>query len=79
MIDIQENTSISRLLTVDIEGKAESVVSLVGQVVPGKAMSFSMSIINKELADANHADIADALDAFVGELRTLAADNGLPT
>lgn len=78
MIEVRKNTSISRGLSTTVDGKEVSIATLTGQVVPGKAMSLSMSVSDPDLAAANHADIAAALDAFVAELRTLAAENGLP-
>lgn len=78
MIEVRKNTSISRGLSTTVDGKEINIATLTGQVVPGKAMSLSMSVSDPDLADANHTDIAAALDAFVAELRTLAAENGLP-
>lgn len=78
MIEVRKNTSISRGLSAIVDGKEVNIATLTGQVVPGKAMSLSMSVSNPDLAAANHADIAAALDAFVVELRTLAAENGMP-
>ena len=78
MITVQKKTDISRNLTTTIDGKSASVATLTGMVTPGKTMSMSLVIMNAELAAANHEDIVSALDAFVAELRTLAAENGLP-
>lgn len=78
MIEVRKNTSISRGLSTTVDGKEVNIATLTGQVVPGKAMSLSMAVSALDLADANHADIASALDVFVAELRTLAAENGLP-
>lgn len=78
MITVQKNTNISRNLTTTIDGKAVGVATLTGQVSPGRAMSMSLVVTDETLAAANHEDIAAALDAFVAELRSMAAENGLP-
>lgn len=78
MITIQKNTNISRNLTTTVDGKSVSVATLTGQVSPGKAMSMSLVIADEALAAANHEDITAALDAFVADLRAMAAENGLP-
>lgn len=77
-LTIQNNTSASRMLSAQVEGKTVPVVSMTGQVTPGKAMSISVAIANKELAAANAADVSKAVTAFVGEVRQMAKDNGLP-
>lgn len=78
MITVQKNTNISRNLTTTVDGKSVGVATLTGQVSPGKAMSMSLVIADEALAAANHEDIAAALDAFVADLRAMAAENGLP-
>jgi len=78
MITIQKNTNISRNLTTTVDGKSVSVSTLTGQVSPGKAMSMSLVIADEALVAANHEDITAALDAFVADLRAMAAENGLP-
>lgn len=71
----QKTTHITRTLT-DENGKP--VVSMSGQVVPGKAMSLSVTIVNETTAKANGSDVGKALDAFVADVRQVAKENGLP-
>lgn len=71
----QKTAHITRTMA-DESGKP--VVSMSGQVVPGKAMSLSMTIANEAAAKANGSDVAKALDAFVIDVRQMAKDNGLP-
>lgn len=78
MITVQKNTNISCNLTTTVDGKDVGMATLTGQVSPGRAMSMSLVVTDKTLAAANHEDIAAALDAFVADLRTMAAENGLP-
>lgn len=78
-LNIQKNTSISRSLTANVDGKDVNVATMSGQVAPGRSMTISMAVTDQDLATANRTDIAAALDAFVAEVRTLAAENGLPT
>lgn len=77
-LSIQKNTSATRMLSAEVDGKTVPVVNMTGQVTPGKAMSFSVVIANEELAAANAADVAKAVTAFVDEVRQMAKDNGLP-
>lgn len=78
MITIQKNTNISCNLTTTVDDKTVGMATVTGQVSPGKAMSMSLVIMDEALAAANHEDIAAALEAFVVDLRTMAAENGLP-
>lgn len=78
-LTVAKNTNISRVISVsDSNGPKQHVASLTGQVVPDKAMSFSLVINNTDLALANQADLTAAFDAFVAELRLLAQENNLP-
>lgn len=77
-LTIQNNTSASRMLSAQVDGKTVPVVSMTGQVTPGKAMSISVVVSDEKLATANAADVAKAVTAFVGEVRQMAKDNGLP-
>lgn len=77
-LTIRKNTNITRNLTAEVEGNPISVATLTGQVSPGKAMSMSLVIADEALAAANHEDITAALDAFVADLRAMAAESGLP-
>lgn len=77
-LNIQKNTSISRSLTTNVDGKTVSVATLSGQVAPGRAMTISMAVTDETLAAEHSTDIAAALDAFVADVRTLAVENGLP-
>ena len=76
-LSIQKNTSASRMLSAQVDGKAVPVATLTGQVTPGKAMSFSVVIADEKLAAANAADVAKAVTAFVDEVRQMARDSGL--
>lgn len=78
MLEIQNNTNVTRNLITTVDGNTVSVATLSGQVSPGKAMLFSLAITDAALADANHADVAVALDDFLSDLRAMAAENGLP-
>ena len=77
-LTVQKNTSASRMLSAQVDGKAVPVVNLTGQVTPGKAMSISVVIANEKMAHENAFDVAKAVTAFVDEVRQMAAENGLP-
>lgn len=71
-------TSITRVLSVNADGKPQPVVSLSGQVNPGKAMTVSMVVSNADLAAENRSDVAEAFEHFVAEVLAMAAENNLP-
>lgn len=77
-LTVQKNTSASRMLSAQVDGKTVPVVNMTGQVTPGKAMSFSVVISDEKLAAANADDVAKAVTAFVEEVRQMAKENGLP-
>jgi len=77
-LSIQKNTSATRMLSAQVDGKNVPVVSMTGQVTPGKAMSISVVVSDEKLATANAADVSKAVTAFVSEMRQMAKDNGLP-
>ena len=78
-LTVVKNTNISRVLSAsDAAGKAKPVVSLAGQVVPGKAMAISLVVSDAEMAAANRADVSAALSEFIKEVYAMAAENGLP-
>lgn len=77
-LTMQKNTSATRMLSAQVDGKMVPVVNMTGQVTPGKAMSISVAIANEELSAANAADVAKAVTDFMYEVRQMAKDNGLP-
>lgn len=77
-LTMQKNTSASRMLSAEVNGKMVPVVTLTGQVTPGKAMSISVAIANEKMAHENAFDVAKAVTDFVDEVRQMAKENGLP-
>ena len=73
-----QTTNISRTLTADVNGRITPVVVMSGQVVPGAAVSLSVSIADKAVAAANADDVAKAFEAFVEAVRQMALEHGLP-
>lgn len=77
-LTIQNNTSASRILSANVDGKTVPVVSMTGQVTPGKGMSISVAVADADLAAENAKDVTSAVDAFLDEVRQMAKSNGLP-
>ena len=77
-LTITNNTNISRILSADVGGKPQTVATMTGHVVPGKSMALSVVLTNAELAAANKEDLSSAFDAFVVDVRAMAAANDFP-
>lgn len=78
MLTVHNNTSLTRNLTVTVDGRSVSVAVMTGQVAKGKSMTLSLVLPPESVAADHRDEISAALDLFIADLRDLAAINGLP-
>lgn len=75
----RQDMTISRSIVIQEDGKPDKrVAAMVGRVSPGKSIMISMSLRDKEKAQENREQVAEALGVFINDVKKLARESNIP-